>query len=49
MCSGFTEVAVSNAGLEGRQEVIPFPFLLEKEAGEAHEWQVQIRTKRIWR
>lgn len=43
----FTEVAVSNAGLEGRQKMISFLFLLEQEAGVTRIRQVQIHSEHI--
>lgn len=45
----FTKIAVSYAGLQRRQEVISFLFLLKKEAGVTHVRQVQVHSKHIVR
>lgn len=44
----FTKVAMSNTGLQARQEVISLLLLLKQEAGVASVSQVEMHSKCIW-
>lgn len=49
VCAFFTKVTVSDAGLEGRQEVTTLLWVLEQEAGVPCVGQVQVHSKLVWR